>query len=437
MHALADDIIEGRLPSGSRVPAQREVADVLRIGLGSATKAYAILERRGLIRTERGRGSFVALLHGRDTPTLDLSVNTPPAMLSERVLAQTLIAISRQIDPALLSRYPPTGGHSEHRRIMANWLQRAAFAAPPLQILLCNSAQQALCVALALLRKPGSVILTEPYTYPGAVALSKQFGYRLVGLQLDAEGVTPDSLEASLKQQSACDDAPVIYLTPTLQNPTTLTMSEHRRRAIARISRKYGALIIEDEIYALASSNPIPPIASFAPERTFYISSLSKTLSPGLRIGSLVVPEAYVAAAEVLLHKFGMMVAPLSCAVMARWLTDGTAVSMVGSIHSEINRRTALAKSLLTHVSCNVDPDAFHLWIPLTRTDAEHCRSACASLGIVVTAPELVTVDSSSRESGLRICIGSTSMAELAEVFPKIASIVLGRIRPSGPRVHF
>jgi DNA-binding transcriptional MocR family regulator len=433
MHALAGDIVEGRLEPGSRVPAHRDIANSLGIGLGSVTKACVILEKRGLIRTDHGRGTFVAIQRRLENDTFNLSVNTPPAMLSEKVLAQTLVSLSKQIDPTWLTSYPPAGGHAEHRQLMANWLRRAAFTPPPStsQLMLCDSAQQALCAAFALLCKPGSKILTEPHTYPGALALSNQLGYQLIGCELDSEGLTPDSLESKLKEHSPRPITPVIYVTPTLHNPTTVTMSEHRRRAVAKLAKKYNALIIEDEVYALALSNPLRPIASYAPERTFYLSSLSKTLSPGLRIGSLVVPVAYVAATEAVLRGLGMVVSPLSCAVMSRWVEDGTAESMVNAIRAEIRRRTTIARSSLGGIACFVNSDAIHLWIPLKREEAEYCRSACASLGILLTPPTQVTVDQTNQESGLRVCIGATSISDLAHVIPQISSVILNMSKPS------
>jgi DNA-binding transcriptional MocR family regulator len=424
MLALADDILSGRLPMGSRLPPQREVADALHIGLGSTTKAYAILERRGLIRTEKGRGCFVALKHSRSTGTVDLSVNTPPVMLSEPALAQTLMAISRQVDPALLSRYAPAAGHDEHRRQMAQWLRMGGVRTQPQNILLCNGAQQALCIAMAVLCKPGTVVLTEEFTYPGAIALARQQGHALNGIELDDEGVSVESLESNLRRLAGKKRPTVVYVTPTLQNPTTLTMSTKRRRDIAKLCRKYASMIIEDEIYAMAPSAALPSIASFAPERTFYLTSLSKTLSPGLRIGALVAPDALLAESVNALRALGMMAAPLSCAILSEWLMNGTAELMIGSMRAEIHRRTALARSILGETACIINPDAVHFWLPLTRDDAERYHAMFSGAGVVVTAPAKVTVNPDSLASGLRLCIGATPLPDLEDALTKVSGIL-------------
>jgi len=102
--ALADDVIEGSLSTGERLPAHRDLAYRLGIGLGTVTKACAVLERRGLVRSVHGRGTFVAALQARSGPAIDLSINTPPRMLSERLLARTLVAVSRRIDRTRATR---------------------------------------------------------------------------------------------------------------------------------------------------------------------------------------------------------------------------------------------------------------------------------------------------------------------------------------------
>ncbi len=123
--ALADDIIEGKLQGGDRLPAHRPLAWQLAIGLGTVTKAYAILERRGLVRSVKGRGMFVAIRRAREEREIDLSSNAPPAMLTDRLLARTLAGIARKMDADHLNLYSPPTGHLEHRRLLARWLENA------------------------------------------------------------------------------------------------------------------------------------------------------------------------------------------------------------------------------------------------------------------------------------------------------------------------
>ncbi|SPZ47448.1 transcriptional regulator/aminotransferase domain-containing protein [Agrobacterium tumefaciens] len=103
--ALADDIIEGRLAGGDRLPAHRDLAWKLGVGLGTVTKAYSVLERRGLTRSVKGRGTFVAIQEAHNDRQIDLSSNAPPATLNARILAKTLTGIARRIDADHINLY--------------------------------------------------------------------------------------------------------------------------------------------------------------------------------------------------------------------------------------------------------------------------------------------------------------------------------------------
>ena len=429
--ALADDVIEGSLSTGERLPAHRDLAYRLGIGLGTVTKACAVLERRGLVRSVHGRGTFVAALQARSGPAIDLSINTPPRMLSERLLARTLVAVSRRIDPDLLGLYPAGAGHDEHRRQMARWLAGLGLETEASRLLLCNGAQQALAVAFSVACRPGGTILTEALTYPGAITLSRHAGYRLSALDMDGEGLRPDALARALRSRAHGGGPAILYITPTMQNPTTATMAWAQRREIVRLCRRHDVMIVEDDVYSLCAAPGLPPLAMLAPERTFYANSLSKTLCPGLRIGTLVVPPALVERTEAALLATSLMVSPLSCAVMEQWLTDGTAESVRGSIRMEARRRQSLARALLGNVMRPVDHDGFHAWLPMAREQAERVSLAAAAAGVIVTPPRATAVDPEAPQSGIRLCLGAPSLQDLTAALTAVAGILRNLARGS------
>ncbi len=167
--ALAEDILMGRLGAGDRLPAHRDLAYRLGIGLGTVTKAYAVLEQRGLLRSAKGRGTFVAVAQSRRGPMIDLSRNAPPTSISHRTFAQTLTAIARRVDADLFSSYPPIAGHAEHRRLMAAWFGRLGTKVDPDHLLLTSGAQHALSVAfsMAVSTNSGPLVLMNSGPPPG------------------------------------------------------------------------------------------------------------------------------------------------------------------------------------------------------------------------------------------------------------------------------
>lgn len=419
--ALADDIIEGKLQGGDRLPAHRPLAWQLAIGLGTVTKAYAILERRGLVRSVKGRGMFVAIRRAREEREIDLSSNAPPAMLTDRLLARTLAGIARKMDADHLNLYSPPTGHLEHRRLLARWLENAGVTIDPSHLALTSNARQAISLAFDLACGPRGTILTERLTYPGAIALARRKGHRLIGVEIDAQGIVPQALAGALERVASGHTA--VYLTPTLHNPTTATMSAERRQAIVEICRQANVWIIEDGVYALGHS-ALPALATLAPERVFHVNGLSKTLGPGLRIGMLTLPPGMQTAAEEALQDIPFAPSPLSCAVVGEWLSSGAIETIPQALRHEAQRRVRLATSIFDADECVSHPDAYHVWLPMPRETAESVAAAAAWVNVKVTPPDSVMVARDERASGIRLCLGSPTLDELTAGLTQLAQLL-------------
>lgn len=419
--ALADDIVEGRLETGDRLPAHRELADQLGIGVGTVTKAYAFLERRGLVRTARGSGTFVALAQSRIGQRIDLSRNVPPAAITDRLLSRTLAAVAKRVDSGFFNDYPPLGGHAEHRRLLARWFASIGMEADPELLLLTSGAHHGLSLAFGIACGSGGTIVTEAQTYPGALALAKHQGLQVIGIAMDAEGILPDELDKVLASRGNSRTA--LYVTPTMQNPTTATMGKARREAIVAVCRDHDIPIIEDDVYKLGIDQERVPVAMLAPERTFYVNSMSKCVNPTLRIGGLVCPPKGFAQAMDLFRATSPLVSPLSCLVMEQWLIDGTAAALSEAIKHESMRRRDVAVSVLGARVRVPDYPGFHLWMPMTREEARHLHQLAAASGIALTSPEATTVSLSARESGIRLCVGTVGLPELASALATLANL--------------
>lgn len=420
--ALADDIIEGRLTGGDRLPAHRDLAWKLGVGLGTVTKAYAVLERRGLTRSVKGRGTFVALQEAHNDRQIDLSSNAPPATLTPRILARTLTGIARTIDADHFNLYAPPAGHVEHRRVLARWLETLGLPIDPSHLVLTSGARQALSLAFDLACGPKGLLLTERITYPGAIALARRKGYRMQGVEIDAEGMVPEALTTALEGM-ASSGGTAIYLTPTLHNPTTATMGAARRQAIADICRRAGVWIIEDGVYA-ASAEALPPLAALAPEISFHVNGLSKSLGPGLQIGVLTLPAGMDDAAQGALQDVPMAPSALSCAVVEDWLTTGIISSIQRDLRHEARRRSSLAISLLGTSELVSHPDAYNVWLPMEHDAANRFTFAAATMGIKLTPPGSMMVSPDERASGIRLCLGGPSFDDLTEALTLLAGLL-------------
>ncbi|WP_162726282.1 aminotransferase-like domain-containing protein [Agrobacterium tumefaciens] len=420
--ALADDIIEGRLAGGDRLPAHRDLAWKLGVGLGTVTKAYSVLERRGLTRSVKGRGTFVAIREAHNDRQIDLSSNAPPATLNARILAKTLTGIARRIDADHINLYAPPAGHLEHRRLLTRWLETQGLTIDPSHLVLTSGARQALALAFDLACGPKGLLLTERITYPGAIALARRKGYRMQGVEIDAEGMVPEALAAAL-DGTPSSDCTAIYLTPTLHNPTTVTMGAARRQVIADICRREGVWIIEDGVYA-ASAEALPPLTSLAPEISFHVNGLSKSLGPGLQIGVLALPAGLHETAEDLLQDMPMAPSALSCAVVEDWLTSGIISSIQRDLRHEAQRRSSLAVSLLGTNQLGAHPDAYNVWLPMEHDAANRFAFAAAAMRIKLTPPEAMLVNPDDQASGIRLCLGGPSFDDLTEALKLLAGLL-------------
>ena len=417
VNALAEDIRTGQLEAGARLPTHRELAEQLGIAIGTVSRAYALAQRQGLITGEIGRGTFVSFgvsaasaisMEGEEPSLIDLSKNRIARDTPDRRLAETLAALGTRSDLApLLDDYQPAAGATRHRAAGAVWISRMGLEAQPGQTLICSGAQHAMFVALTVLTKPGDTIFTEQLTYPGIKALASLLHLTLHGLPLDEHGLRPDSFETACRTTAA---PKVLYCVPTLHNPTASVMPDARRREIAAIAGRHGVTIIEDDVYGALPLDAPAPIATYAPERSFYIASTSKSLAPGLRIGYLVAPAEAVDRAAAVIRTTTWEATPLMAEIVTTWIEDGTVDRTLEWKREETLSRQALARNILgdyydgasSSMSC-------HIWLQLP----DPWRSAdfvaqARTRGVIVTPSEaFVAGRLTSAPHAVRVCLGS------------------------------
>ncbi len=414
--ALQAAVADGTLKAGERLPPQRLLAAQLKLDLTTVTRAYDEARRRNLLEGRGARGTYVAAPKIALNAMLDLSMNTPPAPHGvdfDDMLKQGLAQVLMRADNELLMTYHLAGGSESDRQAGATWLAPMFGTLDAQQLLVCPGAQVAIAALILALTKPGDVILAEPMTYPGLIAAAAQLGRRVIAVKADQHGMLPDQLEQACHQHQPR----LLYLNPTLQNPTTITMPEQRRKDIARIAQSCKLRIIEDDPYwRLADAAP-PPIASLAPEQVIYISTLSKCLTPGLRIAFVLIPnlderERFLVA----LRSFALMTTPLTAALATQWIADGTAERLLQGIRKEARLRLSMADTILagrnSRIAANTDAadrdrNGLHIWLALpSYWNPTQFVHAANNEGIAVTpAPAFAT--GSNSVNAIRICLGS------------------------------
>jgi DNA-binding transcriptional MocR family regulator len=404
--ALQAAVVDGSLKPGDRLPAQRQLAAQLDVDLTTITRAYDEARRRNLLEGRGARGTYVAAPKVELTSILDLSMNTPPppdGVDFDDMLKQGLSQVLMRADSELLMTYHLGGGSDSDRKAGAKWLEPMFGHLDSGQLVVCPGAQAAIAALILALTEPGDVILAEPTSYPGLRAAASQFGRRVVAVHADKHGMVPEMLEEACRQHKPG----LVYLNPTLQNPTAITMPERRRKELASIAKRCNVRIVEDDPYWLLADAPPPPIATFAPGQVYYISTLSKCLTPGLRVAFVLVRDRDERERFLLaLRSFALMVAPLTAALATQWILDGSADALMEGVRNEARLRHRMARDILAGRYGGVG-DGLHVWLDLPAYwNPSQLARAADSEGIAVTPAEAFATGSAS-VNAIRISLGS------------------------------
>lgn len=421
--ALSEDISSGVIEPDSRLPPHRELAKSLGLSVATITKAYSTLQRRGLARSEAGRGMFVCAMAGEDAREVDFSINMPPAGVAPGMMQKIGEHIALEVGRGLLSRYQPAAGTPEQRGALASLVRESrGLDATAANTLLTASAQHALFIALSAV--PDGPIGVEALTYPGGLRILRQLGRPMVPLAMDEEGVIPASLVAAMRSASP---PRVISLVPALQNPTGATMGLERRREIARIARDEGLIIVEDDIYAAFVPRELPAFAELLPEQTLHVSSLSKCAAPGLRVGYLKVPDAFVEACSGWLEATSSMNNPASGLALEFLVENHLFETIATAVRDEVAKRSRLADEILGDLLEPAEYPSLHRWTKMPTDEARKSVNAALMAGIKLASPEVFMADPDADDAGVRICLGNAPAHRLRDALLALRPILAGK----------
>jgi GntR family transcriptional regulator/MocR family aminotransferase len=335
-HALIDAIRRGRLASGVALPGTRDLAAGLKVNRKTVVQAYEELEAQGWVQSEHKRGTFVS----SHLPVVDLPTTPQPARMPEtpefRLLggapdiplllprAGTLLfddgapdtrlvpvnALARAYRHALARRarrnslsYADPRGTPELRAAVSSMLNLdRGLSTTPDHICLTRGSQMAIHLTARIVAAAGDTVVMEELSYPPARESFRSTGAEVVAVGLDAQGMRVDELEKLCRRRRVR----AVYVTPHHQFPTTVLLPPDRRLRLFALAAQFGFAIVEDDYdhEFHFSHQPMLPLASADPHgHVVYIGSLSKLLSPSLRLGYLAAPRSFIdrAAAEIMM----------------------------------------------------------------------------------------------------------------------------------------
>ncbi|WAC46261.1 PLP-dependent aminotransferase family protein [Pseudomonas sp. SL4(2022)] len=325
--ALRERILDGRLQRRTRLPASRDLANLLGISRNTVTRAFDQLYAEGYIEGRIGAGTYVAELSGATRPAPAPSVQAQPSGSPQSAALQLLqthhlnpplsgaprafrvgvpafdlfpfetwarlsARFWRKPSPARLG-YGDPAGDWQLRELIAAYLRNSrGLHCDPAQIVVTNGAQQAISLCAQLLVTPGARVAVENPGYRAAGHALAIAGAQLCGVAVDGEGLNT----AALEQIEECR---LVYLTPSHQYPTGVTLSLARRLQLLEWAERNDGLIIEDDYDGeyRYSGTPLAPLAALDRQgRVLYVGTFCKIAFPALRLGYLVLPPALAEA---------------------------------------------------------------------------------------------------------------------------------------------
>ncbi|MCD1266541.1 aminotransferase class I/II-fold pyridoxal phosphate-dependent enzyme [Shinella sp. AETb1-6] len=381
---IADQIEQaigiGALPAGSKLPPQRNLAYDIGVTIGTVSRAYAMVRERGLVSGEVGRGTYVLGSGDNDSAAAVDTVSArligtrassaPPGKLRFDTTAATNVGQSSAITDivAAICREQPSEIASYTRSFPADWLEAGRrwlkhgdWQPGHDSIVPTLGAHAAVIAAVSVITAPGDRIVFEHVTYSQVSRGTALIGRQSVLVDSDADGVLPDDFERVCVQQHP----KLAFLMSSAQNPTLATMPEDRRRAIAAIAKRHNVFLVEDNLYGGSTENGLPLIAELAPDRTFLVGGLSKSVAAGVRGGWIACPP-HLAQRVRIAHKMVSGGLPFLLAELAaRLVLSGTAEAIRARVSDEVMAREALVREIFAGLEFNSHPRVPFVWLKL------------------------------------------------------------------------
>ncbi|MEM9795716.1 MAG: PLP-dependent aminotransferase family protein [Pseudomonadota bacterium] len=441
--AIRAAIAQGALAVGARLPPIRDLAYRIGVTPGTVARVYRDLTEAGVLDAAVGRGTFVAApappapiyqeyqalavdstphLTGGDSYAVNLlSPHLPSVGQSE--LIRHLLAEVAQDPPSGVMHYPVHSSERPAREAACTFLENEWLGPlEPDDIALTHGGQQAIALVLqCVLRGRRPVVLLEELAYPGFRRMAEMLRAEVQTVPIDDQGIVPDALEQILRKS----DIQVLCTSPDVQNPTCAFMPEARRRQIAEIARAADIQILEDDCYMMEKAK-LPTYRLLAPERTWHVSSIAKTITPALRVGFALAPTgrrvALQRAAEY--NSFGMAT-PIAD-LTAKLLVHPDLPALMAGTRDMVCRYTQSAARILDGYDLRWRQDVSFMWLNLPggwRASA-FCRAAEAA-GIKIRAAEEYAARDANAPHAVRFAVNAgVSLASFEAAMERMRNLL-------------
>ncbi|MEW6744059.1 MAG: PLP-dependent aminotransferase family protein [Planctomycetota bacterium] len=468
-------IVQGELLPGTKLPSSRTLAGTLGVHRSTVVSAYRDLVSEGILSCGVGQGTFVvespkpltsphetpgreslprepatrepfnwaALLARRprairgelsrdlrpassrpDTICFDRAIPDPalyPTAVLERLVAQVLRGPHTRVYD-----YGPPAGYEPLRELLKHRLAAAGVNTQNDEVLIVNGSQQALHLVMSLLLDERSGVVVENPTFAGALDILRLQGVSMVSVPMDEGGLSIAALEDTLRVQRPT----LLYTVPTFHNPTGLTLEASRRRELVEIACREQIPILEDDwLGDLRAPEDAPPLkAHDRAGHVITLSTFSKTVVPGLRVGWLVAPRAVFEPLCTLKARFDICTNLFGQVVLCELARTGELDRQIVKVREVYARRlaavlAAVDRSFPREITTSRPSGGITLWVHLPpQLDLLQVSDEARSNGVMISPGQLFTPEG-GRAAGFRLCFSTTSEEQIER-----GIAILGRV---------
>jgi GntR family transcriptional regulator/MocR family aminotransferase len=452
VHSVIEEIRRGRLRPGTPLPGSRELGERLGLNRKTVIQSYAELEAQGWVRSETRRGTFVA----ENLPQLDLPEGGRPdrsRMPSEPFFAPARMAASLSAELPEHGMLSFDDGAPDIRHVPADALARAyrnalrstlrhrrlgygdprgseqlraavstmlnsdrGLATATENICLTRGSQMAIFVVAQTLVVPGDTVVVERLSYPPAREAFRRAGAAIASVGVDAQGLDVDGLERACRKHRVR----AVYVTPHHHFPTTVLMTPERRMRLMLLAAQFGFAVVEDDYdhEFHFTHQPMLPLASFdGGGHVIYVGSLSKLLSPSLRLGYVSAPTSLIEriAGEIML--VDRQGDPATEGAVAELIEDGELHRHTRKMmRLYADRRTHFAQQLQdiagSRVAFDMPEGGLAFWVKFAGVDVLRLREECRERNLFVQSPRPFAADGAD-VGALRLGFASLDVDEI------------------------
>ena len=368
---------------------------------------------------------------------ISLAGGLPDTSTFDESLFATLMA---GLPTARALQYGPSEGLQGVREAIASVMAAEDMSVEPDEIIVTTGGQQAIDLVCKTLLDPGDIVIAEAPTYPGAVPTFCSYEAEVIQIEMDADGMRIDLLEETLARLDAQQRRPkFVYTIPTFQNPAGVTMSAERRRRLVQIAHERELIVLEDNPYGMLRyegdrlptlrSLEVPPGSLDPGDFIIYTGTMSKILSPGVRVGWLVAPRPVMAKLILGKQSADLCSSSLAQHFVAAYFAQADWRSYVDSLRGLYRRRRdvildALAEHLPRAAHWTHPHGGLFVWVTLPDfIDTTNLLARALAENVAFVPGQAAFVDGRGRSS-MRLNFSSSTDEDLREGVRRIGAIV-------------